>query len=137
MSTTHRLVQRIGLAIIVIGLVAAAAVYLSASADPDADLVAQQREMREVDRLGGTATVQMVKFDLWLASLWHGRRLACTLALLGLAVGGACWRIGSLMGEDRRRRRLSDGPTGCQAQAPKCAQAPLKETRQVIKPACS
>jgi len=68
MSTTHRLVQRIGLAIIVIGLVAAAAVYLSASADPDADLVAQQREMREVDRLGGTATVQMVNFDLWLAS---------------------------------------------------------------------
>lgn len=100
MSTSHRLVQRIGLAIIAIGLVAAAGVYVSASADPSADLVAQQREMRELARLGGTAAVQTVKFNLWLGSLWHGERLAYTLALLGLVVGGACWRIGSLMGED-------------------------------------
>jgi hypothetical protein len=100
MSTPHRLVQRIGLAIIATGFIAAAGVYVSASADPDADLIAQQREMREVARLGGTATVQTVKFNLWLASLWHGERLAGTLALLGLVVGGACWRIGGLMGED-------------------------------------
>jgi hypothetical protein len=100
MSTPHRLVQRIGLAIIATGFIAAAGVYVSASADPDADLIAQQREMREVARLGGTATVQAVKFNLWLASLWHGERLAGTLALLGLVVGGACWRIGGLMGED-------------------------------------
>ena len=100
LSTIHRLVQRICLAIIAIGLIAAAAVYVSASADPAADLVAQQREMRELARLGGTAAVQTVKFNLWLASLWHGERLAGTLALLGLVVGGGCWRIGSLMAED-------------------------------------
>jgi hypothetical protein len=56
--------------------------------------------MREVARLGGTATVQAVRFNLWLASLWHGERLAGTLAVLGLAVGGAFWRIGGLMGEE-------------------------------------
>ena len=100
MSTTHRLVQRAGLAIIATGLIVGAGVYVSASADPDADLVAQQREMREVARHGGTATVQTVKFNLWLASLWHGESLGLTLAVLGLVVGGACWRIGSLMGED-------------------------------------
>ncbi len=100
MSTSHRLVQRIGLAIIAIGLVAAACVYVSASAGPSADLVAQQREMRELARLGGTAAVQTVKFNLWLGSLWHGERLAFTLAVLGLVVGGACWRVGVLMGEE-------------------------------------
>jgi hypothetical protein len=100
MSTPHRLVQRIGLAIIATGLIAAAGVYVSASADPAADLVAQQREMRELARLGGTAAVQTVKFNLWLASLWHGERLAATLAVLGLLVGGACWRVGVLMGEE-------------------------------------
>ena len=97
---TPRFVQRLGLAVIAIGLVAGAAAYVTASADPGTDQVAQQREMRELARLGGTATVQTVKFNLWLGSLWHGERLAGTLALLGLVVGGACWKIGELMGED-------------------------------------
>jgi hypothetical protein len=100
MSTTARLVQRLGLAVAAVGLVAGLVVYETAGADTDVDLVAQQREMRQVARLGGTATVQAVKFNGWLASLWQGRRLAFTLAVLGLVVGGACWQIGSLMGED-------------------------------------
>jgi hypothetical protein len=100
MSSTSRLVQRIGLALIATGLIAGAGVYIAAGADPGADAIAQQREMQEVARLGGTATVQTVKFNLWLASLWHGERLAFTLALLGLVVGGACWHVGGLMGED-------------------------------------
>ena len=100
MPSAPRLVQRLGLALIATGLIAGAAVYASAAADPDADAVAQQREMREVARLGGTATVQTVKFNLWLASLWHGERLGVTLAVLGFLMGGACWRIGSLMGEE-------------------------------------
>lgn len=98
---TPRLVRRLGFAIIALGLIGAAAAYVSAGADPDADAdpLAQQREMRELERLGGTATVQTVKFNQWLGSLWHGERLAGTLAVLGLIVGGACWRIGELMGE--------------------------------------
>jgi hypothetical protein len=100
MSRTAPLVQRIGLAIVATGLIAGAGVYVSASSDPDADLVAQQREMREVARLGGTATVQTVKFNLWLSSMWHGERLAFTLALLGLVVGGVFWKVGELMGEE-------------------------------------
>ena len=98
--TTPRLVQRLGLAIIVLGLVAGAVVYATASADPEADQVAQQREMRELARLGGTATVQTVKFQQWVDSLWHGERLAGTLAVLGLVVGGACWKLGELMAEE-------------------------------------
>jgi hypothetical protein len=100
MSTNHRLVQRTGLAIIAAGLVAGAAAYVTASADPDADALAQQREMQQVERLGGTATVQTVKFNQWVGSLWHGERLAGTLAVLGLLVGGACWKLGELMAED-------------------------------------
>ena len=95
-----RLVQRLGLAIAAVGLVAGAAVFVTASTDPEADAVAERREMRELERLGGTATVQTVRFNRWLGSLWHGERLACTLAVLGLVVGAACWRIGGLMGEE-------------------------------------
>ena len=100
MSSAPRFVQRLGLALIAAGLVAGAAVYFRAAADREADAMARQREMREVARLGGTATVQTVKFNLWLASLWHGERLGLTMAVLGLVVGGACWRIGLLMGEE-------------------------------------
>jgi len=100
MSSSHRLVQRIGLAIVAAGLVAGAAVYATAGRDADVDAVARQRELRELDRLGGTAAVQTVKFDGWLGSLFHGQRLAFTLAMLGLVLGGACWHIGGLMGEE-------------------------------------
>ena len=94
------LVQRLGLAIVVLGLVAAVAVHFTAAAGDDADPVAHQREMREVARLGGTATVRTVEFDQWLDSMWHGQGLAVTLAVLGLVVGGACWKVGGLMGEE-------------------------------------
>ena len=97
---SHRLVRRLGLALVALGLLAGLAVHVSAGAEADIDLVARQREMRELQRLGGTATVQTVKFDQWLASLWHGERLAGTLAVLGLIAGGACWWIGGLMGEE-------------------------------------
>jgi len=99
---SHRLVRRLGLALVALGLLAGLAVHISAGAgdQADTDLVARQREMRELQRLGGMATVQTVKFDQWLASLWHGERLAGTLAMLGLIAGGACWWIGGLMGEE-------------------------------------
>ena len=100
MPTNHRNVQRTGLAIIAIGLIAGAATYFTAGADDATDDLAQQREMQQVERLGGTATVQTVKFNLWLSSLWHGQRLGLTLAVLGLLVGGACWKVGELMGEE-------------------------------------
>ena len=100
MPTNHRNVQRAGLAIIAIGVVAGAAVHFTAGGDDASDDLMQQREMQQVARLGGTATVQTVKFNLWLGSLWHGQRLGLTLAVLGLVVGGACWKIGELMGEE-------------------------------------
>lgn len=100
MPSAHRLVQRIGLAIAAAGLVIGSAVVATAGSAADIDAMARQREMREVDRLGGTATVQTVKFNGWLASLFQGQTLGLTLVVLGLVVGGACWHVGGLMGEE-------------------------------------
>ena len=100
MSSNARLVQRAGLAVAVVGLVLAAAAWVHAGPDDEIDAVEHQREMHQLGRLGGRASVQTVEFDQWLSSLGHGRRLAGTLALLGLVVGGACWRVGVLMAED-------------------------------------
>jgi hypothetical protein len=100
MSTNSRLVQRLGLAIAAFGLAAAAIAYVRAAPDAEVDAVEHQREMRELERLGGSASVHTAEFDQWLGSLWHGRRLAGTLAVLGLLAGGAFWRVGGLMGEE-------------------------------------
>ena len=101
MSPHARLVQRAGLAVAAVALVRSAAVaWFEAAPDDEVDAVAHRREMQQLERLGGRASVQTVEFDQWLSSLWHGRRLAATLAVLGLAVGVACWRVGALMAED-------------------------------------
>ena len=102
MSSNHRLVQRIGLAIAAAGVVAGAAVWFTARGadDSDVDPLAQQRVSRTVERLGGKATVQTVRFNDWLGSLWQGQRLGLTLAVLGLVIGGACRHVGGLMQED-------------------------------------
>jgi len=99
MSSNARLVQRAGLAIFLVGLALAAVAWLHAGPDDEVDAVEHQREMQQLERLGGRASVQTAEFDQWLSSLWHGRRLAVTLAVLGLVVGGACWRVGGLMAE--------------------------------------
>ena len=100
MSTNSRFVQRLGLAFVAVGIAGGAVAWFAAGADAEVDDVARQREMRELERLGGTATAQTVKFDQWLSSLWHGRNLAVTLAVLGLVLGGACGWVGGLMAED-------------------------------------
>jgi hypothetical protein len=100
-SAPHRRVQLAGALIAVLGLVAAAFVWFGAPGDDEGvDDGMAQRERQQVERLGGRATVQTVQFDAWLGSLWHGRRLAWTLAILSLAAGGGCAWIGTLMGEE-------------------------------------
>jgi hypothetical protein len=99
MSSHARLVQRAGLAVAIVGLVLAVAAWVHAGPDEEVDAVEHQREMQQLERLGGRASVQTAEFDRWLSSLWHGRRLAVTLAVLGLVAGGACWRLGGLMAE--------------------------------------
>jgi len=98
-SSNARLVRHIGLAIAATGLALAAAAWTHAGPDEEVDAVEHRREMQQLERLGGAASVHIAELDQWLSSLRHGRRLAGTLAVLALVVGGGCWRVGVLMGE--------------------------------------
>jgi len=40
---------------------------------------------------GGDANVLASEIRLWFASLWHGQRLAFTIAFLTLLVAGVYW----------------------------------------------
>ena len=101
--------------ILVVGLIAAALVYLMAANQTDAgaagysivggnayalSLDESTRELQQVERLGGKTAVLVLEFHRWFLSLWHGRRLAYTLALLSAVVALLCFHIAGLMGED-------------------------------------
>ena len=85
--------------VLAVGLGAAALVYALVPADAPLDeATAAIRESRQyqlaVERIGGKAAVFAAEFNDWLASLWHGRRLAGTLALLSIALSGFCYLLG-------------------------------------------
>jgi len=81
-------------AILVSGLSASAIIYLTASYRPDSppgyEPENSKRYVREMELYGGKANVLASDFREWFASLWRGRTLAFTVAvitvLLALAV---------------------------------------------------
>lgn len=91
--------------ILVIGLCAAAAVYLTAGDDANGavryeviDGVAypvapedSKAYQRELERFGGKANVLAVELTRWFAGLWRGKALAYTLAAVSVAVSLALY----------------------------------------------
>ncbi len=47
------------------------------------DATATKRYVRDLERMGGKATVVFDEFGRWFMGLWQGRQLALTLACLG------------------------------------------------------
>jgi hypothetical protein len=114
-STPHGRLHLAGLVILVAGLLAAVLVFVIAAGDAGADAAGytivggktfaigpgdSSRELQQIERLGGKAAVLTYQFQTWFASLWHGQRLAFTLAVLSIAVALACFHIADLMAED-------------------------------------
>lgn len=52
-----------------------------------------KRYVRELERFGGKAAVLFDEFDRWFGSLWRGRRLGSTIAVLGAAVAFALYLL--------------------------------------------
>jgi hypothetical protein len=91
--------------VLLLGLCAAAAVYLTAGDDAHnavgydvingvAYPVAPEDSkayQRELERFGGKANVLAAELNRWFASLWHGRTLAFTVACLSIAAALALY----------------------------------------------
>jgi hypothetical protein len=94
-----RLMRRIAIAVLAVGLSAAAVVFALApaegtgsEADAAAAAIQDSRQYEQaMERIGGKAVVFAAEFNDWLASLWHGRRLAATLAVISVAVAWLCY----------------------------------------------
>ncbi len=83
LQTRRRL---IAMAILLAGFGSALVIFITASPAPTNPLGFDPEEskqyLRELELYGGKANVLMSEFRQWFESLWHGRRLAFTVAFL-------------------------------------------------------
>ena len=97
----------VGTAVLIAGLIAAAIIYATA-APPDSAVaqygIADPRYQIELQRIGGNAEVLMAQLHQWFDGLWHGTALAYTVAVLGIAIAGACFFIGHFFAGDEAQR---------------------------------
>ena len=84
--------RRTGTVVMVTGVIAAVAIYVaqSFSSDREGAYSPTKRDLYEIEKMGGKATVLGVEFNSWFGGLWHGRRLAYTVGFLSVAGYVAC-----------------------------------------------
>jgi hypothetical protein len=85
-------------AILAVGLSSALAVYLAARPGPGNPLGSDPEDskqyLRQMEVYGGTANVLASEIREWFGSLWHGKRLAGTIATATILLAGAVWFFG-------------------------------------------
>ena len=90
-----------GVAILLVGLVGAALIYVFAADDGDADLAGEITSARmyrhNLELMGGKFAVFADQFNQWFAGLWHGRSLAYTVAVLAFAIALMCFWVDRAM----------------------------------------
>jgi hypothetical protein len=107
------LLRLLSAAVLVLGFAAALAIYVRAStaaADGTDDQTLETKQyQRQMEIYGGKANLLASDARGWIASLFHGRRLAYTTACLALLVSGilrlAAIPLPPLTEEERRRHQ--------------------------------
>lgn len=105
----RRLAKRISGSIVGCGLTAAAVIFVLAQPVDEYPLgydpLTNKKYVLELQRFGGKANVVTAEFLQWFDTLWHGRNLAYTIAVLSVLTAGLFWIAATLppLDEDRRR----------------------------------
>jgi hypothetical protein len=103
----------IAVAILVLGLGGALWIYVAAVLAPGdisgEDPTDSKQYQRQMELYGGKANVLAADLMRWLGSLWHGRRLALTVACATVAVAGGVWLLTDPMPADGHERPSRDG----------------------------
>ncbi len=85
---TRQTINRISLLLVLSGIGAAVAIYLTvppAVTDPLlGDYRSSKRYQRELKMMGGQANVLADDFQEWFSDQWHGRELARTLVIVSI-----------------------------------------------------
>ena len=97
----HLVIYHWGAGILLVGLIGAVMIYVFATDDDGADaareLTGGKMYKHNIELMGGKFAVYADQFNQWFASLWHGRPLAYTVAVLAVAIALMCILAGRLM----------------------------------------
>jgi hypothetical protein len=97
-----RHLQWLSYSILTLGIGLAMLLYVTAASPPPHPLgydpFTSKKYMRELELYGGKINVLAVELHQWLASLWRGKALAYTVAVLTLMLASLLWFIGSRAG---------------------------------------
>ncbi len=90
-----RRIRLAGMVVLVTGLLLAVLIFMAAQ--PDQDPLGgdgrTKRDTLELEKMGGQSYVLSNDLNIWLASLWHGRRLAYMISIFSVAVFFSCRRF--------------------------------------------
>lgn len=84
-------------AILAVGFSAAAVIWIAAGrANPSGyDPNDSKQYLRQMQMYGGTANLMATEIREWIETLWHGKRLAGTVAFGTLLLAGTVWFLGA------------------------------------------
>jgi len=108
--------RRVGAGILIVGLVSAALVYRAAppgggTPDPLASGYSK-RDLADMENIGGKSVVFAVELNEGFDSLWHGRRLACTLGFISVGSSLACFFLARRLDGPPPPKDRTDGKPG-------------------------
>ena len=90
-------------AILVVGLAGAVLIYLGAASLPAGSLgydpEQSKQYLRTMELYGGKANVLAAELRTWFDGLWHGTRLAYTVACASVLLAAALW-LGAAASDD-------------------------------------
>jgi hypothetical protein len=103
-STPQTRLHLVSAAILAIGFGSAIWIHLAAEPAPPNPLgygpEDSKQYMRELELYGGKANVLAVELKHWFDGLWHGKRLAVTVACVTVLLAGACLLVATLWPSD-------------------------------------
>src|SRR4029453_17208124 len=91
---TGRRLQMIAVAVLIVGLVTAIGIYVSARSTDHMipnEIEHSKKNQLTLELYGGKANVIAVEITQWFDSLWHGTRLAYTVACATVLLAGGFW----------------------------------------------
>jgi hypothetical protein len=97
---TGRRLQMTAVAVLIVGLIIAVGIYVSAGSTDDMiayEIEHSKQYQRTLELYGGKANVMAVEITQWLDSLWHGTRLAYTVACASVLMAAGCWLAAALV----------------------------------------
>jgi hypothetical protein len=121
MTKSGKQLRLAGKIILLLGVLAAAVIYVRAKPEENAGIlgidIRTNRDRLQLERMGGKNYVMLKDMDDWFVSLWHGRRLGCTIGVLSVLGFVVCRALAFVEDDiaktaaEERQRKLPPPPT--------------------------